>query len=37
MAKYHWLDEITADCAKKIAHNMNDQCSARCPDLASVL
>jgi hypothetical protein len=21
-----WLDEITADCPKKSAHNMNDQC-----------
>jgi hypothetical protein len=32
-----WLDEITADCPKKSAHNMNDQCAARCPDLAKVL
>jgi hypothetical protein len=32
-----WLDEITADCPKKIAHNMNDPCGARCPDLAKVL
>jgi hypothetical protein len=28
-----WLDEITADCPKKLAHNMNDPCGARCPDL----
>ena|SRR5262245_34354920 len=28
-----WLDELTADCPKKIAHNMNDPCGARCPDL----
>jgi hypothetical protein len=28
-----WLDEITADCPKKSAHNMNDRCGARCPDL----
>ena len=32
-----WLDEITADCPKKIAHNMNDPCGARCPDLPRVL
>jgi hypothetical protein len=29
--------EITADCPKKIAHNMNDPCGARCPDLPKVL
>jgi hypothetical protein len=32
-----WLDEITADCPKKMAHNMNDPCGARCPDLPRVL
>jgi hypothetical protein len=32
-----WLDELTATCPKKIARNMNDQCGARCPDLATVL
>ena len=32
-----WLGEITADCPKKIAHNMNDPCGARCRDLARVL
>jgi hypothetical protein len=32
-----WLDEITADCPKKSAHNMNDQCAAKCPDLPKVL
>jgi hypothetical protein len=32
-----WLDAITADCPKKSAHNMNDQCGARCPDLPRVL
>ena len=32
-----WLDEITADCPKKSAHNWNDQCAARCPDLPRVL
>jgi hypothetical protein len=31
-----WLDEITADCPKKQAHNMNDPCGARCPDLPRV-
>ena len=32
-----WLDELTADCPKKIARNMNDPCGARCPDLPKVL
>jgi hypothetical protein len=32
-----WLDEITADCSKKQAHNMNDPCGARFPDLPRVL
>ena len=32
-----WLDEITADCPKKMAASMNDQCDARCPDLPRVL
>jgi hypothetical protein len=32
-----WLDEITADCPKKLAHNMNEPCGARCPDLPRVL
>ena len=32
-----WLDELTAECPKKIAHNMNDPCGARCQDLARVL
>jgi hypothetical protein len=32
-----WLDEITADCAKKRAANMNDPCGARCPQLPTVL
>ena len=29
-----WLDELTADCAKKRAGNMNDPCGARCPQFA---
>jgi len=32
-----WLDEITADCPKKRAHNWNDPCAVRCPDLPRVL
>ncbi|MFZ1208403.1 MAG: hypothetical protein WAN94_09710, partial [Pseudolabrys sp.] len=32
-----WLDEITADCPKKVAHNMNDPCGAKCPQLPRVL
>ena len=32
-----WLDVITADCPKKIAHDMNDPCGARCPQLPRVL
>ena len=32
-----WLDEITADCAKKRAGNTNDRCGARCPQLPKVL
>jgi hypothetical protein len=34
---FDWSDEITADCPKKQARNMNDQCGARCPDLPRVL
>jgi hypothetical protein len=32
-----WLDEITADCPKKQAQNMNDPCGAGCPQLTKVL
>ena len=32
-----WLAEITADCPKKPAGNMSDQCAARCPDLTKVM
>ena len=31
-----WLDELTAECPKKIARNMNDPCGARCPQLPKV-
>jgi len=33
---FDWCDEITADCPRKQARNMNDQCGARCPDLPKV-
>jgi hypothetical protein len=32
-----WLDELTADCPRKIAHNMNDRCGAHCADLPNKL
>ena len=32
-----WLDEITADCPKKIARNMNGPCGAKCLQLPRVL
>ena len=32
-----WLDELTAECPKKIAHSMNDPCGAKCPQLPTVL
>jgi hypothetical protein len=32
-----WLDEITADCPKTMARNMNDPCGAKCPQLPKVL
>jgi hypothetical protein len=28
-----WLDEVTAECPNKIAHDTNDPCEARCLDL----
>jgi hypothetical protein len=31
------LAEIAADCPKKQAGNMSDQCAARCPDLPRVM
>jgi hypothetical protein len=34
---FDWLDEITADCPRKQAENLNDQCAARCPDLPKVV
>ena len=32
-----FLAEITADCPKKRAGNMSDQCATRCPDLPRVM
>ena len=32
-----WLDELTAECPKKIARNVSDPCGARCRDLARML
>jgi transcription elongation factor Elf1 len=34
---FDWSDEITADCPRKQARNLNDQCGARCPDLPKVV
>jgi hypothetical protein len=34
---FEWSDEITADCPRTQARNLNDQCGARCPDLSKVV
>jgi hypothetical protein len=34
---FEWSNEITADCPRKQAKNLNDQCGARCPDLSKVV
>jgi hypothetical protein len=34
---FDWTDEITADCPRKQAVNLNDICGARCPDLPKVV
>ena len=34
---FEWSDEITADCPRKQAKNLNDACGARCPDLPKVV
>jgi hypothetical protein len=34
---FEWSDEITADCPRKQARNLNDQCGARCPDVPKVV
>ena len=32
-----WLDKLTADCPRKRAASVNDQCHVRCPDLPKVV
>jgi hypothetical protein len=32
-----WTDELTADCPRKRAGDVNDQCDVRCPDLPKVV
>jgi hypothetical protein len=32
-----WLDKLTADCRRKRAASVSDQCHARCPDLPKVV
>ena len=32
-----WLDELPPTAQRQIAHNMNDPCGARCPQLPKVL
>jgi hypothetical protein len=32
-----WSDEVTADCPRKSANNMNDPCGAIRPDLQNVV
>jgi hypothetical protein len=32
-----WIDELTAECPKRIANNINDTCGVRCPDVPKVL
>ena len=34
---FTWIDELTADCQRKIAKNANDPCEAHCPDLPRVI
>jgi hypothetical protein len=34
---FEWTDEITADCPRKQAMNLNDICGARRPDLPKVV
>ena len=34
---FDWSDEITADCPRKCAENLYDQCVARCPDPPKVV
>ena len=32
-----WLDELTAECPKRVAYNKKDPCGVRCPVLPKVL
>jgi len=32
-----WLDALTADCPRKRAASVSDQCHARCSDLPKVV
>ena len=32
---FEWSDEITADCPRKQAMNLNDICGARCPTMGA--
>lgn len=32
-----WLDELSAECPKKVALNMSGPCGAQCPQLPQVL
>ncbi len=34
---FDWSDELTVDCPRKRARDINDQCGVRCPDLPKVL
>jgi hypothetical protein len=34
---FDWSDEITADCPRKQATNVNDTCDAKCLDLPKVV
>jgi hypothetical protein len=34
---FEWSDEVTADCPRKQARDLYDQCGARCPDLPKVV
>ena len=31
-----WLSDLTADCPRRLAGNISDQCGARCPGLSRV-
>jgi hypothetical protein len=35
--QFDWSDEITTDCPRKQAQNLNGQYGARCPDVPKVV